>query len=49
MKHAYIANHSLLSLLGYSKEATKAVNKYRESGRFETNKETEAIVKAKYQ
>ncbi|KAL4234550.1 hypothetical protein ACF0H5_006191 [Mactra antiquata] len=34
---------------GYSKEGQKAVNKYRESGRFETSRETEAIVKAKYQ
>ncbi|XP_053402419.1 inositol 1,4,5-trisphosphate receptor type 1-like isoform X7 [Mercenaria mercenaria] len=34
---------------GYSKEGQKSVNKYRESGRFETSKESEAIVKAKYQ
>ncbi|KAL3860316.1 hypothetical protein ACJMK2_010455, partial [Sinanodonta woodiana] len=34
---------------GYSKESQKIVTQYRTSGRFEKSKETEAIVKAKYQ
>ena len=40
-----------LSLIipGYSKEGSKAVQKYRESERFEPSKETEAIVRAKFQ
>jgi len=36
-------------MIGYSKEAQKSVNKYRETARFETHKETEAIVRAKFQ
>ncbi|XP_052817063.1 inositol 1,4,5-trisphosphate receptor type 3-like isoform X2 [Mya arenaria] len=34
---------------GYSKDGQKSVNKYRESGRFETSNETEAVVRAKFQ
>lgn len=41
--------HRFLFVTGYSKDGQKAVNKYRESGRYETCKETEAVVKAKYQ
>lgn len=39
----------MVLFIGYSKEGQKAVNKYRETGRFEPSREAEAVVKAKYQ